>query len=446
MPQFIRFNYLLKKILPVICFLLCFQYSFTQTKYGIIAGAGKSSLSNFAIPPADYGAYAGTSSFWGGITVDVPVIANKLSFFTGITYNKKGYKYALQNDAGTSAALKDSSFTQKLNYIDLSLNLRKKFLFDEESINNFFVGTGPVISILSGGKELVQANYFGSSPAPVNITNSKLQTGSGAGMYKPVFFSWSFGAGLEFGMLAVSINANIPLADYFQDAKNAQPHKIKTFGVNVAYTLFTHIKKEKPEKEPKPSKPNPPVIVKDTLADTDGDGIADIHDKCPTVKGVAKYFGCPVPDTDGDGINDEEDQCITVKGTAANHGCPPKADTIKPAKNDTTRFIVYFEPGKSILRTEGFQTLSKVVELLKANPKLVAVFTGHTDNVGSEEANYNRSLLRANVCADYVASFYIDKKRLTIISMGNKMPAADLNDPLVQWKNRRVEISVYESK
>ena len=58
------------------------------------------------------------------------------------------------------------------------------------------------------------------------------------------------------------------------------------------------------------------------IPDTDGDGINDEEDSCPTVKGVAKYHGCPIPDTDGDGINDEEDSCPTVKGVAKYHGCP----------------------------------------------------------------------------------------------------------------------------
>jgi len=56
--------------------------------------------------------------------------------------------------------------------------------------------------------------------------------------------------------------------------------------------------------------------------DRDGDGIADIDDKCPDVKGLARYQGCPIPDTDKDGINDEEDKCPTVPGVARYQGCP----------------------------------------------------------------------------------------------------------------------------
>ena len=78
--------------------------------------------------------------------------------------------------------------------------------------------------------------------------------------------------------------------------------------------------------------------------DTDGDGIADSSDSCPTVRGVAPNGGpdgdgdavvdaadqCPntkgpapsgCPDTDGDGIIDTADQCVTAKGPAPS-GCP----------------------------------------------------------------------------------------------------------------------------
>lgn len=58
-------------------------------------------------------------------------------------------------------------------------------------------------------------------------------------------------------------------------------------------------------------------------ADNDGDGVQDIHDKCPGegIKGKVTPFGCPI-DTDFDGVYDDFDSCVTVPGLKALKGCP----------------------------------------------------------------------------------------------------------------------------
>ncbi len=72
--------------------------------------------------------------------------------------------------------------------------------------------------------------------------------------------------------------------------------------------------------------------------DTDGDGILDEDDACPTVAGIASddpdKHGCPAvapPDSDGDGIIDADDACPQVAGLPnedkAKHGCPPPPDS-----------------------------------------------------------------------------------------------------------------------
>ena len=68
-------------------------------------------------------------------------------------------------------------------------------------------------------------------------------------------------------------------------------------------------------------------------ADRDGDSIVDSEDACPDVPGVRtsdpKTNGCP-PDKDGDGIYDSEDACIDIPGVKTNdpktNGCPPDKD------------------------------------------------------------------------------------------------------------------------
>ena len=72
----------------------------------------------------------------------------------------------------------------------------------------------------------------------------------------------------------------------------------------------------------------PPVTVakavssKITRDDLDGDGISNIHDKCPRVSGDPARAGCPRTDTDSDGIEDSLDACSTDPGDAPRQGCP----------------------------------------------------------------------------------------------------------------------------
>lgn len=67
--------------------------------------------------------------------------------------------------------------------------------------------------------------------------------------------------------------------------------------------------------------------------DSDGDGVPDIRDRCPTQPedkdGFEDYDGCPDPDNDGDGVEDGDDACPNVKGPKENKGCPvePEKDT-----------------------------------------------------------------------------------------------------------------------
>lgn len=417
-----------------------------QASFGVAAGYGKSTLSKIQGSIEPFNRYSSKANFWGGLKGSVSLGDNGLSLALSAIYNKKGYDYKLQNSVGAANTLKDSSFLQSLNYVDVSLHLIKKFSFDDHT--GIFIGVGPVLNVLVSGKEEISMSYFGNSIPASKTTNTKLKTGSSPGTYKRMFPGISLAAGFEYRRFSLGVNYNIPLDYYYIDARKKLQHSIKTFGVSLSYAIFSgkqpeREKKEKKEKSEKPAKTIEPVKI-DSLADTDGDGIRDVVDKCPGHKGTAKYGGCPVPDSDGDGVNDDADKCPFVEGPVTNSGCPEFKEPVVPVSKDTLRFTIYFEQAKSELKTTGFNTLSEVVRLMKANPKLVAQFNGHTDTHGSVEANSIRAFSRASVCADYVASFFINRSRLIVAAYSNRAPAADLNIPSMQWKNRRVEILLFE--
>jgi OOP family OmpA-OmpF porin len=71
-----------------------------------------------------------------------------------------------------------------------------------------------------------------------------------------------------------------------------------------------------------PTEPGPPQYYGCPLKDTDGDGLPDNMDECPTVPGPRENRGCPWPDTDRDGVPDKLDKCPTVPGPRENQGCP----------------------------------------------------------------------------------------------------------------------------
>lgn len=54
--------------------------------------------------------------------------------------------------------------------------------------------------------------------------------------------------------------------------------------------------------------------------DRDKDGVSDIDDLCADVPGAPRFKGCP--DSDGDGIEDSRDKCPNASGSDMFQGCP----------------------------------------------------------------------------------------------------------------------------
>ena len=167
--------------------------------------------------------------------------------------------------------------------------------------------------------------------------------------------------------------------------------------------------------------------------DTDGDGIQDSEDKCPTVAGLARYQGCPIPDTDGDGVNDEEDRCPDVPGVIENKGCP---------KIDFQASDVTFQSGKAILLAGGKKELDVLADLLKKNPTVRVSLEGHTDNTGTDKINDPLSAKRAAAAEAYLISKGIEADRMDTAGFGSKVPVADNKTAAGRKLNRRVEVKV----
>jgi outer membrane protein OmpA-like peptidoglycan-associated protein len=172
------------------------------------------------------------------------------------------------------------------------------------------------------------------------------------------------------------------------------------------------------------------------IPDTDKDGINDEQDKCPTVAGLSRYNGCPIPDTDKDGVNDEVDACPTEAGISANNGCPDVQPILTQAASN-----LKFATGKSYLSIKQLANLDAVVAVLAKYSNVSLAIGGHTDNTGAEKLNSKLSTNRATVVAKYLIKKGVDAKRITTSGFGYANPAADNKTKEGRAQNRRSELT-----
>lgn len=100
---------------------------------------------------------------------------------------------------------------------------------------------------------------------------------------------------------------------------------------------------------------------------------------------------------------------------------------------------VEFDFGSDTLTEEGKRSLDISLQCLSDGSYLVV---GHTDSVGSEQANQQLSLNRAKAAAQYLVSKGVDSQRLEPTGEGEASPVAENTSPEGRAKNRRLEFRI----
>jgi peptidoglycan-associated lipoprotein len=99
-------------------------------------------------------------------------------------------------------------------------------------------------------------------------------------------------------------------------------------------------------------------------------------------------------------------------------------------------------PPQARKEIDGF--LSDLKGDLAGGENAVFLVTGHTDNAGSEDYNYELGRRRADTVSRYlVTQKKMDPLRVVTVSYGENAPATENNSRDGRAKNRRVEILVY---
>lgn len=109
-----------------------------------------------------------------------------------------------------------------------------------------------------------------------------------------------------------------------------------------------------------------------------------------------------------------------------------------------TDLPVEFAFGSAALSDEGYRQLNELGAALTSERLAAASFivAGHTDAVGSDEANRRLSKRRADAVRNYLVEAYgIDRARLIALGFGETMPRNSEVESAAE--NRRVEVQAF---
>lgn len=102
----------------------------------------------------------------------------------------------------------------------------------------------------------------------------------------------------------------------------------------------------------------------------------------------------------------------------------------------------HFNSGSSQLTLDGRRALDRLAQDLRNQTIKLIKIVGHTDSIGSSQANLSLSYARANSVAAYLTSRGINRMLINTQGLGETRPVADNRTAQGRALNRRVEITV----
>jgi outer membrane protein OmpA-like peptidoglycan-associated protein len=103
---------------------------------------------------------------------------------------------------------------------------------------------------------------------------------------------------------------------------------------------------------------------------------------------------------------------------------------------------ILFETGSAVLKPEAVAQIEKVGDVLaKYSDDRIRV-EGHTDSVGTRQANEELSLRRANAVKSVLIGRGVKETQITALGMGEEHPIADNKTADGKKQNRRVEVHI----
>ena len=103
---------------------------------------------------------------------------------------------------------------------------------------------------------------------------------------------------------------------------------------------------------------------------------------------------------------------------------------------------VTFDFNRADLKSQFYPALDQVASTMSEYNQTIVEISGHTDSVGSDDANQRLSEQRAGSVSNYLVGKGLMRERFEVVGMGERYPVADNTSDGGRSKNRRVEIRV----
>lgn len=139
----------------------------------------------------------------------------------------------------------------------------------------------------------------------------------------------------------------------------------------------------------------------------------------------------------GAGPRKKEEEKPPVKDTTQ---AKPVSPALAPVAVPTVLAGVTFLAGSAKLTLSSQGPLDQAVVRLRERGDLRVLIEGHTDNVGSRDANIALSKARADAVRDYFISKGIAANRLTTVGIGPDQPIVSNDTPEGRAKNNRIQL------
>lgn len=122
-------------------------------------------------------------------------------------------------------------------------------------------------------------------------------------------------------------------------------------------------------------------------------------------------------------------------------GAPLASATVVPGVPDTLRLYAAFASSGFLAESMTPETLQACKEYMKQQPGAILQITGHTDNIGETDSNYQLGLERAQSLKNFLVNQQgFPAERLRATSSGETAPVASNASEEGRKANRRIEL------